>query len=111
MVQNEKQEEMWGEWRGGARSYVNPNTSPIRFKKRRLLGKYEWRHQYVTEEIFASPIWRNRKKRWEKKDKMAARKSKTANVRTVEPGYNDIGWCDTSSVRSDILWYQLIRHS
>jgi hypothetical protein len=27
---------------------------------------------------------------------------------TVEPGYNDIGLCDTSSVASDILWYQLI---
>jgi hypothetical protein len=29
---------------------------------------------------------------------------------TVEPGYNDIGLCDTSSIASDILWYQLIRH-
>jgi len=24
---------------------------------------------------------------------------------TVEPGYNDIGLCDTRSVTSDILWY------
>jgi hypothetical protein len=23
---------------------------------------------------------------------------------TVEPGYNDIGLCDTSSIASDILW-------
>jgi len=29
-------------------------------------------------------------------------------VDTVEPGYNDIGLCDTSSITSDILWYQLI---
>jgi hypothetical protein len=29
---------------------------------------------------------------------------------TVEPGYNDIGLCDTSSIASDILWYQLIPH-
>jgi hypothetical protein len=29
---------------------------------------------------------------------------------TVELGYNDIGLCDTSSVTSDILWYQLIPH-
>jgi hypothetical protein len=25
----------------------------------------------------------------------------------VEPGYNDIGLCDTSSIASYILWYQL----
>jgi hypothetical protein len=31
-------------------------------------------------------------------------------VYTVEPGYNDIGLYDTSSITSDILWYQLIRH-
>ena len=29
---------------------------------------------------------------------------------TVELGYNDIGLCDTSSIASDILWYQLIPH-
>ena len=29
---------------------------------------------------------------------------------TVEPGYNDIGLSDTSSITSDILWYQLIPH-
>jgi hypothetical protein len=28
----------------------------------------------------------------------------------VEPGYNDIGLYDTSSITSDILWYQLIPH-
>jgi hypothetical protein len=27
---------------------------------------------------------------------------------TLEPGYNDIGLGDTSSIASDILWYQLI---
>jgi hypothetical protein len=31
-------------------------------------------------------------------------------VYTVEPGYNDIGLSDTSSITSDILWYQLIPH-
>jgi hypothetical protein len=31
-------------------------------------------------------------------------------VHTVEPGYNDIGLCDTSSITSYILWYQLIPH-
>lgn len=29
-------------------------------------------------------------------------------VNTVEPGYDDIGICVTSSIESDILWYQLI---
>ena len=29
---------------------------------------------------------------------------------TVEPAYNDIGLYDTSSIASDILWYQLIPH-
>jgi len=29
-------------------------------------------------------------------------------VNTVEPGHDDIGFCVTSSVESDILWYQLI---
>jgi hypothetical protein len=29
---------------------------------------------------------------------------------TVEPGYNSIGLSDTSSIASDILWYQLIPH-
>jgi hypothetical protein len=28
----------------------------------------------------------------------------------VEPGYNDIGLCDTSPIATDILWYQLIPH-
>ena len=28
----------------------------------------------------------------------------------VEPGYNDIGLCDTPSITSDILWYKLIPH-
>jgi hypothetical protein len=27
---------------------------------------------------------------------------------TVDPGYNDIGLYDISSIASDILWYQLI---
>jgi len=29
---------------------------------------------------------------------------------TGEPGYNDIGLCDTSFTASDILRYQLIPH-
>jgi hypothetical protein len=29
---------------------------------------------------------------------------------TLEPAYNDIGLYDTSSITSDILWYQLIPH-
>ena len=33
-----------------------------------------------------------------------------SKVYTVEPVYNDIGLCDTSSITSDILWYQLIHH-
>jgi hypothetical protein len=28
----------------------------------------------------------------------------------VEPGYNDIGLRDTSSITLDILWYQLLSH-
>jgi len=32
------------------------------------------------------------------------------SVRTTEPGYNDIGLCDISSVISDTEWYQLIRY-
>jgi len=31
-------------------------------------------------------------------------------VRTIEPGYNDIVLCDTSSVISATEWYQLIRY-
>jgi hypothetical protein len=30
------------------------------------------------------------------------------NESAVEPGYNYIGLYDTSSIASDILWYQLI---
>jgi len=26
----------------------------------------------------------------------------------MEPGYNDIGLCDTSPITLDILWFQLI---
>jgi hypothetical protein len=33
------------------------------------------------------------------------------SVNTVGPGYNDIGLCGTSSISSDILWYQLIAQS
>jgi len=29
---------------------------------------------------------------------------------SVEPGYNDIDLYDTSSITSDILWYQTIPH-
>jgi hypothetical protein len=29
---------------------------------------------------------------------------------TVEPGYNDTGLYNASSIASDILWYQLIPH-
>jgi hypothetical protein len=31
-------------------------------------------------------------------------------VYTVEPGYNDVGLYDTSSVALDTRWYQLIPH-
>jgi hypothetical protein len=27
---------------------------------------------------------------------------------TAKPGYNDIGLCETSSIESDICWYQII---
>jgi hypothetical protein len=29
-------------------------------------------------------------------------------MNTLEPGYNDIGLYDTSSIASDMMWYQLI---
>jgi hypothetical protein len=29
---------------------------------------------------------------------------------TVETGYKGVGLCDTSSIASDIQWYQLILH-
>jgi hypothetical protein len=32
----------------------------------------------------------------------------TQGIITLEPGYNDIGLCDISSITSDIVWYQLI---
>ena len=32
------------------------------------------------------------------------------NSNTVEPGYNDVGLCDTSSITSHILRYLLIPH-
>jgi len=31
-------------------------------------------------------------------------------IHTAKPGYTDIALYDTSSVASDILWYQSIRH-
>jgi hypothetical protein len=31
-------------------------------------------------------------------------------TKTVKPGYNDIGLCDTTYIPSDILWYQLTPH-
>jgi hypothetical protein len=34
----------------------------------------------------------------------------TKYINTVEPGYNDIGLCETLSITSDILWCQLIPH-
>jgi hypothetical protein len=33
-----------------------------------------------------------------------------STLNTGEPGYDDIGLCDTSSIASDIQWYQLIPH-
>jgi len=33
---------------------------------------------------------------------------KYTHTHRVEPSYKDIGLCDTSSLASDILWYQLI---
>jgi hypothetical protein len=30
-------------------------------------------------------------------------------LHTVEPGYNDTSLYDTSRIKSEILWYQLIR--
>jgi len=35
---------------------------------------------------------------------------RSRKIRTVEPGYNDIGLCDTSSIALDILWHQLISY-
>jgi hypothetical protein len=35
---------------------------------------------------------------------------KTMYEYRVEPAYNDNGLCDTSSIASNILWYQLLRH-
>jgi hypothetical protein len=36
------------------------------------------------------------------------KKKKSRN--TAKPGYNDIGSCYTSSITSDIQWYQIIPH-
>jgi hypothetical protein len=36
------------------------------------------------------------------------RSSQGVKLSTVEPGYNDIVLCDTSSITSDVQWYQLI---
>jgi hypothetical protein len=33
-----------------------------------------------------------------------------SEANTVEPRYNNVGLCDTWSIASDILWYQLIPH-
>ena len=35
---------------------------------------------------------------------------KNEGVYTGKPGYNDAGLCETLSIASDILWYQLIPH-
>jgi hypothetical protein len=32
------------------------------------------------------------------------------SLHAVQPGYKDIGLYDTSSIASDILWYQLFPH-
>jgi hypothetical protein len=32
-------------------------------------------------------------------------------LNTVQPGYKNVYLCDTSLIESDILWFQLIRHS
>jgi len=29
---------------------------------------------------------------------------------TIEPGHNDVGLSDTSSITSRVLWYQFIPH-
>jgi len=34
----------------------------------------------------------------------------TPFLNRADPGYNDIGLYDTSSITSDILWYQLVSH-
>jgi hypothetical protein len=33
------------------------------------------------------------------------------SLNIFEPGFNDIGLSDSSSIASDFLWYQLIPHS
>jgi hypothetical protein len=33
------------------------------------------------------------------------------NVQIIKPGYNDTGLRDTSSIASDILWYQTVNHN
>jgi len=34
--------------------------------------------------------------------------ARNQGIKTVKPGYNDIGLCDTSFIASDILRYQLL---
>ena len=34
----------------------------------------------------------------------------TPAVNKVEHGYDDIGFCDTSCLASDVLWYRLVPH-
>jgi hypothetical protein len=37
-------------------------------------------------------------------------KNYTKDKITIQPGYNNIGLRDTSSITSDVPWYQLIPH-
>jgi len=41
---------------------------------------------------------------------LSARINTSVYVNTVEPGYNDMGSCDVSSIASDIQWYEFIHH-
>jgi hypothetical protein len=54
-------------------------------------------------------FWKREFLRHNKERKVILR-LKYSEVDTVEPGYNDIGLYDISSIASDILWDQLTPH-
>jgi hypothetical protein len=48
---------------------------------------------------------------WQLRLVVLTKTNQQRDVYRVEPGYNNIGLYDTSSVTSDVLLYQLIPHS
>jgi len=56
------------------------------------------------KKLVAVPLYPTRNSSRLDRDHTQVSKINLSNI--VEPGYNDIGLCDTPPIPSDILWYQ-----